>query len=286
MATVFSFNDAYDSLGNVSWKTFLGLRGDIIASGDKDLTVYSGAQIKWHRNNWVLEPHINYGKNVRYPTLLESAYVQDLVTYTSSDTTIRLLKPEYNNSFELGLNLNYNYVSPYLRNIIISTAYFSGTSYNKILKRPFGDVIVQSQIGRNTTKGVEGSIKFESILNRFNFTASYINLDIENPLLYEYKPAKNYNFQLEYAQPKGFYCTLIYFFDGKSYAWYYDSNNILTTDKIDESWDIDASLGYRFRIFGLEINTHIAGYNLLDNSGYEYFYLKKRNFQAGLSIKY
>lgn len=286
LATVFSFNDKYDSLGNLSWKTFLGLRGDVVASGEKDLTVYSGAQLEWHRNNWVLKPHINYGKNVRYPTLLESAYVHDLTTYTSTDTTIQLLKPEYNNSFEIGANLNYNFVSPVLRSIIISTAYFSGTSYNKILKRPFDDVIVQSQIGRNTTNGVEGSIKFESILSRLNFTASYINLDIENPLLYEYKPAKNYNFQLEYAEPWGLYSTLIYFYDGESYAWYYDSNSILTTDKIDKSWDIDATFGYRFQLFGLEINAHIAGYNLLDNSGYDYFYLKKRNLQAGLSIKY
>jgi outer membrane receptor protein involved in Fe transport len=286
IATVFSFNDAYDSLGNISWKTFLGLRGDLVASGEKDLTVYSGAQLKWHRNNWILEPHINYGKNVRYPTLLESAYVQDLLTYTSTDTNIQLLKPEYNNSFELGADLNYNFISDYLRNIKINLAYFYSTSYNKILKRPFGDVIAQSQIGHNTTKGIEGSIKFESILNRMSFTASYINLDIENRLLYEYKPERNYNFQLEYAQPKGLYCTLIYFFDGKSYAWYYDNNNQLTTDKIDECWDLDASIGYRLNIFGLEFNLHIAGYNLLDNSGYDYFYLKKRNLQAGLSIKY
>ncbi|MEJ2544617.1 MAG: TonB-dependent receptor plug domain-containing protein, partial [Calditrichaceae bacterium] len=286
MASVFSFQDTYDTLGNVSWKSFLGLRGDIVASGEKDLTVYTGAQLKWHRNNWILEPHINYGKNVRYPTLLESAYVQDLLTYTSTDTSIRILKPEYNNSFEIGSGLNYNFISDYLKKIEFNLAYFSGTSYNKILKRPFGDAIAQSQIGRNNTKGIEGSVKFENIFNRLNFTASYIDLDIENRLLYEYKPEENYNFQFEYAQPKGLYSTFIYFFDGKSYAWYYDNENQLVTDKIKANWDIDASIGYIFKIYNLELNLHFAGYNLLDNSGYDYFYLKKRNLQAGLSIKY
>ena len=154
------------------------------------------------------------------------------------------------------------------------------------MKRPFGDAIAQSQIGRNTTKGIEGSVKFENIYSRFNFTASYINLDIEDRLLYEYKPEENYNFQLEYIQSKGLYCTLIYFFDGKSYAWYYDNENNLLTDEIKACWDIDASIGYIFNLFRLELNLHLAGYNLLDNSGYDYFYLKKRNLQAGLSIKY
>ena len=106
---------------------------------------------------------------------------------TTTDTTTQLLDPEYNNSFELGANLRYNYVSDYIRSVNINAALFSGSVYNKILKRPFADYIVQSQIGRNTTKGIEASVKFEGILKYLNFTASYIKLDIENRLLYEYK---------------------------------------------------------------------------------------------------
>jgi len=286
LASVFSFTDTYDSLGNLSWKTFLGLRGDIVASGHKDLTVYSGAQIEYHRNNWILKPFINYGKNVRYPTLLESAYVQDLLKYTTTDTTTELLKPEYNNSFEIGANLSFNYVSDYIHAINIDAAVFSGTVYNKVLKRPFADIIAQSQIGRNTTKGFEASVKFEGLLSQFNFSTSYIKLDIENRLLYEYKPESNYNFQLEYEFPFGPYFTVIYFVDGKSYAWYFDTENNISTDKINPSSDIDVSVGHRFKWLGLDCNLQVAGYNLSNNSGYKYYYLKRRNVQFGLSLKY
>jgi outer membrane cobalamin receptor len=286
LASIFSFTDSYDTLGNLSWKTFIGLRGDIVASGHKDVTVYTGAQLEYHKNNWVLEPYINYGKNVRYPSLLESAYVQDLVKYTTTDTTTQLLEPEYSNSFELGANLKYNYVSDYIRTININAALFSGSVYNKILKRPFADYIVQSQIGRNTTKGIEASIKFEGLAKYFNFTASYIKLDIENRLLYEYKPELSYNFQLEHITPIGAYLTILYFIDGKSYAWYFDGANQLQTNKIKGASDIDVTAGYGFPWIGLDVKLYVAGYNLINNSGYDYYYLRKRNIQLGISLKY
>lgn len=286
LAAVFSFNDTYDSLGNLSWKTYLGMRADAQASGERDFTLYTGARLKWHKNNRIFEPYLTYGKNVRYPTLLEAAYVQDITNFSATDTTFTLLKPEYNQSFELGAELTYNFVSDYLSSVKYRIALFNSTVYNKILKRPFGDYFANSQIGRNTTKGVEASLRLENLFRYFNLSSSFVKMDIENKLLYEYKPEQNYNAQLEFYTPFGLYAMLIYFVDGKSYAWYFDNKNELATDKISGTSDMDISAGFQFDWLGGKCKLYLSEYNVFDNSKYEFYYLRKRNFQLGFSVQY
>jgi len=285
-AGIFSFEDQYDSLGTLQWKTFLGLRGDISAGGHKDLTNTLGLELRWRRYNWEFKPYFNYGRNAKYPTLLESAYVGDLITYNSTDTTSHQLEPEYNTSFELGSLARYSLARAFLSHIDFSLAYFYNSMYNKILRRPFGDYITQSQIGRNTTQGAEASIKAKEIFKRFDVTASFTGLDISNPLLYEFKPETSFNFQVDYFSQFGLYLTAVYFNEGKSYAWYFDAANELRTQEIEPNWDVDVSLGYKFNISRLNLNMQVSGYNLFDNSEFKFYYLKKRYIQASLSIQY
>ena len=170
--------------------------------------------------------------------------------------------------------------------IDMAAAYFVNITYNKILKRPFGEEIVQTQTGRNTTKGYEASVKFFQLNKDLTMTVAYTNLNIDNPLLYEYKPEDNLNLQLEYVSPFGFHINSIFFYEGKSYAWYLDAENELITHRIKGSYDLDLSIGYRLNFLGLGYEFHLAGYNILDNSEYDYYYLKKRYLQASFAIKY
>lgn len=80
--------------------------------------------------------------------------------------------------------------------------------------------------------------------------------------------------------------TSVYFYEGKSYAWYLDTDGELQTHRIAPHFDIDVSLGYHFDIDRIKTNLQISGYNLLDNAGYQYYYLKKRYIQASLVISY
>jgi len=54
-----------------------------------------------------------------------------------------------------------------------------------------------------------------------------------------------------------------------------------------DSNDLDITIGYKLKWLGLEYEAHLAGYNLLDNSGYDYYYLKNAicRHHSQLSIK-
>jgi len=284
-AGVFSFKDDLLNNPNLSWKTYLGLRGDFHANGDQDFTHSFGFQLEWKKNNYIFEPYANYGKNVKYPTLLENAYIRDLTDFYHTDSTTTRLKPEYSSSGEIGLNFTFKPISSYYKSMDISFALFSNVTHNKLIKRPFDNLISSSQLGRNVTNGLEGSITFNNIFNQFNIRAFYTGLDIEDPYLYPYKPEVNYSLQLDWLYHK-LYLKTIYFYEGESVAWYYDNADQFQTEKISPFYDVDISLGYSFSIYDIKTNLQLSGYNIFDNSGYKYYTLKKKFLQFSVSVKY
>ena len=299
LSGIFSFKDRLDTLRNLRWKTYISLRGDLSANGYSDLTYTMGAEVVWQKNNWELKPYLNYGTNTKYPTLLESAYAGNLrKSLGRADTTITELEPEYNTSAELGARYQLAFENRMIHRIQASLAIFHSTIYNKILKRPQGGQIYQTQIGRNTTKGLEVSTKLDGLFKYFDVSASFTGLNIGNPLFYEYKPEKSYNFRLDYLSRFGLYITAIYSFEGKSYAWYFDLTKQNTesgseyeplqplTHEIPPFYDFDVSLGYRFKLGKVKCNLQIAGYNIMDNAGFKYYYLKKQYFQISLAVQY
>ncbi len=286
VAGVISFKDAVKTLPILSWKTYLGLRGDFLASGNRDLSILTGAQVDYDMAQWKLSPYFNYGKNVKYPTLWENAYIRDITNFSGTDTTVERLKPEYNSSGELGISLKYFPQNSVYRNLDFSFALFTRTVYNKLLTRPFDDVISSIQIGRNVTRGAEASLKFNELLRWFTLSASFIQVDLTDPLLYSYKPKKNLSLHLGYFSPFGFYFTSTFFYEGKSIAWYYDTNNNFQTEEIPDFNDADVSVGFKLPLKGTELDFQASGYNIFDNSGFRYYYLKKRYLQFSMAIKY
>lgn len=285
LAAVYSFEDAYDSLAQLSWRVYFGARGDFTAAGNRDFSNSWGARVTYKKNNREFTPYLSYGKNVKYPTLFQSAYVRDLVGFADTTKIHATLKPEYNNSYEIGTRYALFFASPFLQKIDIGAAYFMNITYNKILSRPFGQEIIQTQTGRNNTRGVEASVRSSWLRRSIFLTAAYTHLNIDNPLLYEYKPEENVTFQIEYVSHWGGYFSAMLFYEGNSYAWYLDTANEIQTDKVRGAWDGDISLGYRLKLWRLELDAQLAGYNIFDNSGYDYYYLKKRYLQASLSVK-
>jgi outer membrane receptor protein involved in Fe transport len=284
-SAVFAFSDQLESLPNLSWKTYLGLRGDLIASGHQDVSPTFGAKLEYRTHPWEISPYLNYGKNVKYPTLIENAYIHDQYIITSTDTSSSQLKPEYSNSAELGLEISYDANNSTLNQLILSFEIFSRSSYNKLLNRPFDNELVFLQIGRNVTSGFEASLKFTELLRRIYLSFSVMDLHISNPLLYSFKPEKNLSCNLNYVSLFGVYLNSTLFYEGQSTAWYVDIENQLQTEKIDPFYDMDLSLGIKVPIRAMEVELQFAGYNILDNSGFTYYYLKKRYLQVSLSFR-
>jgi outer membrane receptor protein involved in Fe transport len=107
LAGVFTFKDTLKTQQRFGWNTSLGFRGDFHANGRRDFTYSSGIQLDIPLNRWRLKPYTHYGKNVKYATLVENAFIRDLTDFFRDDSTSSRLKPEYNNSGELGIELNY-----------------------------------------------------------------------------------------------------------------------------------------------------------------------------------
>ncbi len=283
---VSSFNDKLKNHPDFSWKTYLGIRGEMLASGESDMLPMIGAQVEYQRAGLNLSIYGNYGKNVKYPSLQKNAYVRDIVSISQFDTSFTNLKPEYSNSTEFGTNLKYLPGSSFYGEADVSASVFSRTIYNKILTRPFDDYIASIQSGRNITRGVETSVKINDIFSRFNLSLAYVYLDISNPLVYAYKPDQNFNASFSYVSPLGIYFVSSYFYEGKSLAWYYDVYNQFQTQEITPFQDIDASIGIKLPFHTVIFDLQFSGYNILDNAGFKYYYLRKRYFQMSLGIRY
>lgn len=285
-AGVVSFRDYLKKHPNLSWKTYLGIRTDFLPTGDNDISNMIGAQLIYDHKTWQLSPYFNYGKNVKYPALQENAYIQDLIDFTRSDTTAERLKPEFGNSAEIGINLKYLPEISIYREMNISVAIFTRTIYNRLLSRPMDNLIAQIQTGRNTTRGVEGSIKVNELFRDLALTLAFIQLDITNPLLYSYKPKKNSSFHLLYSASFGLYFTSTFFYEGKSLAWFYDKQNNIQSEEIEPFYDMDFSMGFQLPLKRLKADIQLSGHNIFDNSSFKYYYLKKRYLQVALALRY
>ncbi|MEJ2537059.1 MAG: TonB-dependent receptor plug domain-containing protein [Calditrichia bacterium] len=265
VAGVISFRDKLKNLPILSWKTYLGLRGDFVASGNQDGTVTTGAQVNYNLEQLKLSPYFNYGKNVKYPSLRE---------------------PEYNNSAELGISLTYFPKATIYRTLDFSLALFTNTVYNKLLTRPFDDLIASVQVGRNQTRGIETSFKFNQLLKWFSLGAAFVKIDVTNPLLYSYKPKENLSINLGFYAPMGLYLTSTFFYEGTSVAWYYDRDYNILTEEISPYNDMDVSCGFKVPFKDAEFDFQVSGYNIFDHSGFKYYYLKKRYVQFSVAMRY
>jgi len=283
---VVSFSDTWENSKYVSYKTFIGVRGDFVANGQNDLSWTFGFQLDYNKLAWKVSTYTNLGKNVKYPTLFENAYLQDITEGSLTDSTFTRIKPEYNNSAEIGINLNYMPSFSVYKRIEVDFAVFRSTTFNRLIQRPFDNLIAYFQTGRNVTKGLETSLKFHQIFKYFNIAGSYTGLDIADPLLYPYRPELNLSTQLDINTGFGIYITGRYFYEGESVGWYYDIQNNFQTVDIPSFYDIDVTFGYKVNIQKIELHLQLSGYNILDNSGYQYYYLKKRYLQISFAAKY
>ena len=292
VAGVAAFSDKLGQQEKITWKTHFGLRGDFISNGDNYVSPTVGLQVSFDQPRRAFIPYMSYGKNVRIPTLLENAYT-DLGEISRADTTLRRLKPEESNAFELGLGYQQHAASGDYETIDASLAFFHNVVFNKLVT--VVDFVQQdfdtSQIGRNVTVGVEGSLKFNRVLNLFDLQGTATYLDIERPSLYPFKPRSMFSVQLSYAGRWGGYFSATAFYEGESRGFIQDvsANNPnaagLSEVMIDPFYDLDLSIGYRFRLSGIRWNLQAAGYNILDNSGFQFYLLKKQYFQVSLSAR-
>jgi len=285
---VLSIGDKLDSLGEITWKLFGGIRGEFLASGENYKISSYGFQINVIKQHWQFSPYINYGENIKFPTLLDNAYIIDVINVSINTGNLNIIKllPESSKSREIGFDFHYLPSSSFFKNLSFQFAYYTTEIANKIIKRPLEDAIIKTQLGLNNTQGIESTIKMGDMFGAWTLSASYGELNVSNPLLYSYKPAQKYSIQIDYGTYEGFYFMGLFYYEGKSFAWDYVDQNDFKIAEVDPFFDIDFSMGYQFDLNPLKLNITLSGYNVLDNAGYKYYNLRKRFLQVGLGIKY
>jgi hypothetical protein len=287
VAGVVAFSNRVNNMPNFIWKTHVGFRDDLVSNGNNYLSPTVGMQLEYTKSPWVLSPYINYGKNVKFPTLLDNAFLS-LQEISGEDTTLARLAPEESNAGEFGLSANYNPASRHYQDIDVKFSIFRSVVFNKLVRIPsFGtQEFQQSQIGRNITKGLEASVGVNKFHKYWDFVAAATLMDIEYPSLYPFKPDNLFSFQMVYSANWGGYFSATYFYEGQSAGLLFDERTgFQESVVIDPFFDFDASIGYRFRIGNVKLNLQAAGYNILDNSGFQFYLLKKQYFQVSLSAK-
>lgn len=284
---VFNFLDTTATQKNLNWNVYSSLRYNWWASGQADFVNNIGLKAHRQMNQKRWSIFINYGNNIRYPTLLENAMVGDVLYFgAGKDTDLEKLKPEYIKSTEAGFQYLVRYPFPYIPRLSVDIAYYWNSIENKLIRQPIDNIMFIVQEGENKSKGGEISLKLNDIADFLQSGSSYNWISTSNKLLYAYKPHNSFRYWIEYSQPMGGYINGLIFHDGVSNAWYYDIENNLITREIAPFWDIDLVLGWKGMASSLSYNLQIAGRNLLDNSEYVDYYLKRRYFQISVSLKY
>lgn len=287
LAGVVAFSNRVNDMPNFTWKTHIGLRDDYVATGDNYFAPTVGIQLEYTISAWKFAPYINYGKNIHFQTLLDNAYLA-LEDISGEDTTFARLAPEISNAGEFGFDVNLNPSSPHYQDIDLKFAIFRNVVFNKLVRVPsFGsDQFARSQIGRNLTKGFEASVAMNKFHRAWDFIAAATVLNIEHRSLYPFKPENLFSLQTVYSGNWGGYFSATYFYEGRSEGFVFDERTgIGVTEVIEPFFDIDISVGYKFRVGGVRLNLQAAGYNILDNSGFQFYLLKKQYFQVSLSAK-
>jgi outer membrane receptor protein involved in Fe transport len=285
LAAVLSLNDNSGLVSDFNWKVFVGSRSEFLATGDNDLLNMFGLLVDYKYEKWKFSPYFNYGQNIKYASLQENAYIKDLTDPVHWDSLNTRLKPEYSTSGELGLKVDYVSTSGFYSYLEFDFSLFSRTIYNKLLRRPFDDLIAQVPVERSVIKGFEGSVMVKEIFRDLSLNAGYIKMNLDNAWAFLYNPEKKYTLQLNYVAPFGLYAMSTFFYEGKSQAWYYNVDNQLETEELPAFNDVDISLGFRVKLMKTGFNLNLSAYNIFDRSGFQYYYLKKRNLQISLTIQ-
>jgi len=285
---VLSFANKMNESGSMRWNTFAGLRSEFLANGRQYNVTTFGVEVTSDQVYWKVSPYFNYGDNIKIPTLQDNAYLLHLRNLAASQEGLDPIKliPENNTSYEIGVNYQYTPSQYYFESIEANFALYSNRVYNKLLKTQKENIIVERQIGQVQNKGIEATVKMNQLFSNTNLAVSYGLLDVDNVLLYAYKPEQKLSISADYASPFGFYCNSVLFFEGKSVAWEYNDQNAIEVVEINPFYDVDFTVGYNFKINPVTIGVKFSGYNIFDNAGFQFYYLKKRFYQAGLSLQY
>ncbi len=287
LAGVVAFHNQLGHYEDVIWKTHIGLRDDLMATGDNYVSPTMGFRIEIDRPAYHLTPYMSYGKNVKIHTLLENAYLE-LQEIDAGDTTLQRLAPEESSAFEIGVDFS-RPAGWFFQKLNFSAAFFRNTIVNKLIRMPGDPSVILSQIGRNITTGVEAALQLEDAgFPRLNLLGSVNYLNISEPFLYPFKPEGMLSLSLDYHTDTGFYLNTTFFLEGKSTGLFPgpEDPNDFVTEFVPSYFDVDAVVGYRFRLGGLRLNLQAAGYNILDNSGYQFYLLRKQFFQVAVSARY
>ena len=271
---------------NLFWRVYLSGRVDVSASGYRDFTQSVGIRVHRKQGRTEFVPYFNYGKNVKYPTPREQARLNNLVAAFPGDTLRRSLRPEYNTSAEAGFKWNYDLASLWLNRVEASAAVFLSITTNKIVRQPLGQEFFQTQTGRNTTTGLEAALRLKRIYQWLDLELSGLALDIDNPLLYPYKPRQRVNLGLDFHPGQSFYLTTRLFYEGSAKAWYFDLARQLRSAQIKSHYDLDLAAGFSLPIQSITLGLQLSGNNILDRSSYAYYYIYKRYWQLSLTLRY
>lgn len=285
---VISFSNEMNKSGSMYWNTFGGIRGDFLANGDWYKISTFGVEVNFDQIYWKLSPYFNYGDNIKIPTLQDNAYLNHLRNLSASQEGLEPIKliPENSTSYEVGINYEYTPLNYFFENVTASFALYSNQVNNKLLKTKMENVIIERQLGEVLTKGIEATFRINKLWSNLNIGLTYGTLDVDNPLLYAYKPENKFSCQADYVFDFGLYASGVLFNEGKSVAWEYNDQNDIEIVNLDSYYDMDISVGYNFNIDVFKVSLKASGYNIFDNAGFQYYYLKKRFYQVGLLFTY
>lgn len=241
------------------------LRHDMVADRQNGIAVLSlnndwqetdlklGMSLQGHRQDLLVDAYLNYGGNVKFPSLFQQALV------ASS------LKPEENNSFELGLSVTRDLQST--QNIAgwrITTSFFRSLFTNKIrvFKSPVDEIALFDNVDSAQISGFEGKATGFLFQKKITVEASFARYFIPDLTAFPYKSDSKVTLNL-FVDHAGFSFQIHLFDESGQVGWSRTSTSFQLID-LPEQTNLDLHLSKSFSIGPMTLFANASGRNLLN----------------------
>jgi len=249
------------------------------------------ANLSGSRNDFAFDAFMNYGRNVKFPTLFQqiSAPLADSTSFYSAN-----LQPETSNGLEVGANFTWDTREhPAIYGVRLSGSFFRNTFSNKFvsLLTPASALVRYTNIKSAQISGAEAAVTFFLFRKKATVEAGtvfYSIPDLER-LAFPFKYDQKHTLKLS-IDHRGYSLQSLLFYEGEQLGFTRENPETFTGAlqeiTIESAFNMDVNIGKFFEVKGLKLILNASARNILnDDTQLEGLALRDRRFYLTLGAQ-
>ncbi len=252
----------------------------------RETTVKSATRLIYAKNDLTLNAYLNFGKNVKFPTLFQQI---SRPLFSDLPSTNAALSPEKNDSIEIGSELTRNIQGrPEVSGWRLTFNYFKSYYQNKIRSFYSPGTLTAGfdNVSNAQISGIESKSSFFFLQKKVTLDLGISRYFISEKAAFPFKFDMKYTADLK-VDHLGYAFQVHLFREGEQVGWIRQTIDSILEVSLPARTDLDIHLGKSFEVYKLKILTNASGRNLL-NSRTELagLVLQDRRFYLTCGVQY